>query len=538
MMAANSRYFNQIDAHDLVLYNNCSLDETKGRIYMEVMSQKKIKTGIKGLDTIFLGGMLPNRSYLLLGSAGTGKTILSLQWLLAGQRSGEKSLYISLAERREDIENDVKSFGWNLKEIDMVDFIPAEERQKDSIEEYHIFTPDEVEETEVWNMIYQTVAEKKPDRLVIDSASQLRFLSTDTYQFRKRILALTKYLNMHNVTSMLLFEPAEMIHDTSVALAVDGILHLRMETLPSRLVASRYMEINKLRGSDFLSGYHPFRILKSGLHVYPHTIETTDNKESRTREYDKLISSGNLRLDEMLGGGIESGTTTIISGPTGTGKSVLALQFLIQQARQGKQGLAILFEESVNSVIYRCRALGMPIDDLLQKNMLRFLHINSLQIYPDELLTKVRHCIKKDGYKFVMIDGLRGYSIAMEEFGQGRIIQHLHNLITHLNRKKVTTFLVNEVEVIRGSLRITEHGLSHLGDNIILLRFAERDGKVFKIIGCLKKRLGDFQSESREFFITSNGLVISEKLQHLEGILSGLERYNIKKSLAFSHDTK
>ncbi len=494
--------------------------------------QKRNRTGIPGLDKIFLGGLIPNRTYLILGTTGSGKTILSIQWLREGVRLGEKCLYFTLAERKVDIEGNIESFGWSLKGIEVIDLVRSEESQKSTIEEYHVFTPDEVEQTGVWEAIYQAIAENKPQRVVIDSASVLRYLSTDTYQFRKHILGLAKYLNRRNATSMFLFG-REMEDADSVALAADGVLCLRMENSPGCVVGLRYMEIEKMRGSGFLTGYHPFRIADKGLRVYPHEIEKT----GKNKIGKHLTLSGVKELDEMLGGGIESGTTTIISGATGTGKSTLASQFLINAANQGIPGLVIMFEESPDAMTHRCRGIGVPVDDLIEKKMLKLVRINPMEIYPDELLVKIRHYINRDGYKLVMIDSLRGYTFAIEEFGMGTLRPHLHNLITFLNRKQITTFLVNEVEVSAGSLKITEHGLSHFGDNIIILRFVERAGKVLKIIGCLKKRLGAFQAESREFHITSNGISLSARLKNLEGILTGMRYVNQNTQLDSTHES-
>lgn len=476
-------------------------------------------TGIPGLDAIFLGGLIPRRSYLISGSAGTGKTILSIQWLLKGRALGENCLYISLIERQDDIESNIHNFGWSLENIEVVELIKMNSDQEEAFEEYHIFPPDEIELSEIWADIYKHVKEKKPDRLVIDCASQLRFLSTDTFQFRKRIFGLLKFLNKRNVTTLMIFDPLEIESDSSVTLAVDGVIRMRMQESPGFLTGLRYIEIEKMRGSDFLSGYHPFRITNSGIHIYPHKIEKKNNNKKILKSKD-LIGSGIQHLDEMLCGGLQEGTTTIISGGTGIGKSTLATQYLVHSAEQGLQGLIIMFEESEEFLTYRCRQLGMPIDQLLKDNMIKLIKINPIEYYPDELLLLVRYQIKKWNVKVVMIDSVHSYIFAMKEFGENTVISHLHNLLSYLKRKYITTFLVNEVESIAGDLSVTEYGLSHFGDNIIILRFAERLGEILKIIVCLKTRLGNFQSESRVFNITKNGITVSEKVQIVRGLLS------------------
>lgn len=480
--------------------------------------KKKLPTGMPGLDEILCGGLIPSRTYLIMGAPGTGKTTLALQWLIKSRQPKQKALYISLAELKQDIENNLENFGWHLDNIELLDLSPVSMPHDRKLDEYHVFTPVEVEQTSIWKTLFQSIIDSNPDLLVIDSVSTLRFLSADTYQFRKHILELTKFLNRHEITSMLLFEPTERESATSVSLSVDGVLHLRRENSPGYVVELRYLEVEKIRGSAFLSSYHPFKLSNMGVEIFPHIIEKT----GKCPFIEEYVTSGVVALDEMLGGGIESGTTTIISGPTGSGKSTLATQFLIHSAAEGKPGLVIMFEESAEFMIHRCLSIGTPIDDLLSKNMLKLVRINPMETYPDELLAMVRALVEEGNYKLVMIDSLRGYTMAMQEFGFKTLLPHLHNLLTYLNRQRVSTFLINEIDTFPN---FTEHGLSHACDNMILLRFAERSGKVLKIISCLKKRLGDFQTQSREMLITTNGLMLSDPLENTHGILSGLPYY-------------
>lgn len=322
---------------------------------------------------------------------------------------------------------------------------------------------------------------------------------------------------------MLLFEPLEMKKASSVALAVDGVIWLRYEMSPGYIIGLRSIQIEKIRGSDFLSGYHPFKITNTGIHIYAHIIE----RGGKIAPGKKIWTSGIKELDLMLGGGIESGTTTIVSGPTGSGKSTLCTQFLMNEATKGIPGLIITLEESSLSFLERCRSIGMPADKMIEQNLIKIVEINAMETYPDELLVRMRHYISEGGYQLVVIDSLRGYTLAMEEYGT--VIPHLHNLITYLNAHQVTTFLVNEIESITGSLRVTEHGLSHLADNIILLRYVEYDGELIKVIGCLKKRLGNFQSILRQIIITKKGIKVKNRLKNLEGILTGVASASAQK---------
>ena len=480
---------------------------------------ERMPTGIPGLDEVLRGGLITQNSYLIVGGPGTGKTILSFQWLMEGKRRGEPALYITLAEPGGKIERNVRSFGWELDGVQMVDLTPTLAASKTPEAEYSVFHPSEVERTPVWQGIYDAVEEHKPARLVIDSLTQLRYLSTDEYQFRKQMLALVAFLDNCGCTSFLVFEPTELEKETSVALAVDGIMRLHREISPGRVIGLRSIEVEKLRGSDFMSGLHQMRIGGKGVSVFPHRIEAP----TEVRPGEKLLATGIPHLDELLGGGIESGTTTIITGPAGAGKSTLGMKLLAQSVEAGDPSVLYAFEESVQSIATRCRGVGMSVEGMLDSGALRVVRVNPMELYPDEFLSLVRRAVEEDGCRVVMIDSLRGYELAMEEFGT--MVANISNLVTYLNGKGVTTLLINEVENITGDLKATEFAVSYVADNIILLRYAEYNSQVIKIIGCLKKRLGTFQPELRQLHISPDGIRVSEKLENMRGILTGVPVY-------------
>ncbi|HEX8748265.1 MAG TPA: ATPase domain-containing protein [Pyrinomonadaceae bacterium] len=480
---------------------------------------ERMPTGIPGLDEIVHGGLITQNSYLIVGGAGTGKTILSFQWLLEGKRRGESALYITLAEPGGKIERNVRSFGWQLEGIRLVDLTPTLAEAKTPEAEYHVFHPSEVERTPVWQGIYNAVEEHKPVRLVIDSITQLRYLSTDEYQFRKQMLALVAFLDSCGCTSFLVFEPTELEKETSVALAVDGIVRLHREISPGRIIGLRSIEVEKLRGSDFMSGLHQMRIRGEGVRIFPHRIEMP----SEFKPGQTLLATGIRHLDELLGGGLESGTTTIITGPAGAGKSTLGMKLLSQSVTAGFPAVLYAFEESIQSIVTRCEGVGMPARRMLESGALNIVRVNPMEMYPDEFLGLIRRAVEEDGCRIVMIDSLRGYELAMEEFGT--MVANISNMVTYLNGKGVTTLLINEVENITGDLRATEFAVSYVADNIILLRYAEYDSQVIKIIACLKKRLGTFQPELRQLHITTGGIEVGEKLEKMRGILTGTPTY-------------
>lgn len=483
------------------------------------MSPARLSTGIAGLDEVLLGGFIPEQSYLLVGAAGTGKTLCSLQWLLDGVGRGEESLFITLAEPLANIRRNVASFGWDISRIHVVDLNPTVNtgaRPDDrAIEEYEFFPPSEVERAPLWQRIYDAVEAHTPKRVVIDSVTQLHYLSTDGYQFRKQLLGLVTYLHEKGVTTLMTFEPAELDREISVALVVDGIIKLRNEVSPRRLTGLRSIEVQKLRGSGFMSGVHPMRITEEGVRLYPHRVEDPGSTEPG----EELLSSGIENLDRLLGGGLESGTATILTGPSGVGKSTLGMQFLTQSAARGDRAICYTFEESAASIVTRAVALGMPIEEQLEAGLLEIVRVNPMQLYPDEFLTWVRRDIEERGVRAAMIDSLRGYELSMEEYGS--LVANIQNMVTYLNRQGVTTLLINEVEQITGSLMPTEVGVSYIADTVILLRYAEQAGRVIKVIACLKKRYSPLDPALCELVISQEGIRVSRELREMRGILTG-----------------
>ncbi|MEO8005849.1 MAG: ATPase domain-containing protein [Betaproteobacteria bacterium] len=474
----------------------------------------KVSTGIKGLDEIVHGGLPADRSYLIVGSAGNGKTVLSMQWLLEGVRLGEKVAYVTLAEPASSLHFNAAGFGWDLAGVEIMDLTALGESFSEG--EYRVFQSDEVERPDVWKSLFDFIKAERPVRIVIDSITHLRYLSSDPYQFRRHVRGLVSSLNKVGCTAYLLYEPSEFAFEASVGLAVDGILHLRRGISPGLATGVRSIEVEKLRGTDFLSGLHPLRISSSGMEIFPHRVEKTGS----TRPGELIISSGIAAIDALLGGGLESGTTTMLCGPAGVGKSSLGTQFLIEGAKRGGRSVLFTFEESPESVLKRSRGISVPLAAHLESGAVKIVRVNPMELYPDEFLAMVRHAVEEEGFTSVMIDSLRGYEFAMEEFGMAKA--HVHNLVTYLNRNAVTTVIVSEVEYITSAdLRATDMGVSHLADTVVLMRYAEYEGRIVKIINCLKKRIGGFEPDIRLLTIDARGMAVGDKLDYLQGILSG-----------------
>jgi len=478
------------------------------------MKTNILKTYIHGLDVILKGGFIRSHTYLLTGTAGTGKTILSFQIIKNNLEKGEKCMYITLQEPYKTLIDNIKPFGWKLDDIKIVDLTPGSKNL--NLEQYQIFSPHEVEISEIWEQIFEKIEEYRPTLLVIDSITFLQYQSFDEYQFRKHIIEFVNYLNSIECTSFLLYEPSELVRDISLALSVDGVISLSRVLSESRVIDIRAVEIQKMRGSDYLSGLHSLRITSQGIVIYPHIIES--GKYSKISE-EKLFT-GIKELDELLKGGIEEGTSTLITGPTGVGKSTLGILFLYQALEKGKHAVLYSFEESKEYIVKRATNIKINILPYLEAQKLKIMHINPLELYPDEFLEFVRRDVF-EGANIIMIDSLKGYYLSMEQFGS--MLANVQNMINFLRTNGVSTILINEVAQITGDLSLTEFGISYIIDNALLLRYAELNGQLIRVIGCVKKRLGDFEPDIREIKINNNeGIKVGKKLENVYGILTGV----------------
>jgi len=480
------------------------------------MKNTRISTGVDGLDEILKGGFIRGTSYLILGGTGTGKTVLSLQACQESVKRKESCLYFTFSEPEASIRGHADSLGWDLAKVVFVDFTRELGRAKIN-DEYSVFPPSEVEETPIWSHLYQAVGEHDPALVVIDSATFLRYLSRDEYQFRKLGQKLINTLGSRGCVSLFLFEPAELEKETSPALAVDCVVAMRNDLTEQKTTEIRTIEVKKMRGSSFLAGRHPMRIGEAGITVWPHRIEHV----KKSIPYDRnIVPSGIAELDQLLKGGFSTGTCTIFTGPSGAGKTTLATQFLCVAAEKGVKGAMYSFEEWGVSILSRCNAVSIPLKEHTEKHTVLLREVNPLEYYPDEFLEMFRKDVEKDGIQLVVLDSLRGYNLAMEGFGN--LVAHMQNIINYCRSQKITLMLVEELQTIFGDVRITNKGVSYMADNVLMLSYAKHHGRLIKVINCLKKRLGDFEPELREFQITGHGIVVGERLDHLRGLLTGV----------------
>ncbi len=474
---------------------------------------ERVPTGIDGLDEILRGGFIQGRSYLVQGGAGTGKTIFGFHFLAEAARHDEDALLVHLEQNVQDIRSDAASVGIDLDAVEILDLSPGAEAFA-SEAEYDVFAPDEVEAEDVVRSIAEAIDEHDPDRVMLDPASQLRHLSPDDYQFRKRLVGLKHYIQRDDAT--LLVSAANGHDDLTEALQylTDGCVSLEHPSW------GRTLRVTKFRGSGTARGHHDFRITDEGITVYPILV----SGEHGARFDPDPIPSGVDALDGMLHGGIERGTVTVITGPTGSGKSTTATQFVTEAARRGETSAVYLFEETLDTYQHRNRSIGIGIQQWIDSGKLRVEEIEPLLRSADEFAQRVRHEVEEEDVRVVVIDALAGYRLALRG-DESDVIPRLHALCRYLRNMGVTTILIEETHEILGSFTATGAGLSYLADNILFLRHVELKGELRKVVGVLKKRVSDIERTIREFQITDQGIVVGEPLEGLHGVLGGVPQF-------------
>lgn len=482
---------------------------------MVMESTDRISTGIPGIDEILCGGLLPASAYLLVGGPGTGKTVLSLRFLMEGARRSEKCLLISFGESERRVRRDAASFGWSLDGIHFEDFsgigsgrVPAGE--------YKVFRLSDVEGEPVWGRLRETIAKYEPARLVIDSVSFLKFLSADEFQYRRQLQSLLAQLSGQGCVCILLVSPLELEKDATLAFAVDGVVRLERILSENRLVEIRTLEVEKFRGSSYLGGRHAMRISESGISLWPHRTEPIAGAGTPTG----LITSGIEGVDELMGGGLPTGSSTLIAGPAGAGKTTLGVQLLASAAASGLKGALYSFEESIESIIRRCRGLSIPLEEHIRENRILMRQVNPMEVYPDEFAETVRRDIEQQRCDVILLDSLRGYEMALETFGNA--VANVQNLIQLVRRLGRSLIVISEQELVTGNLQISRAGVSYVSDNVLLLRLAEYRGEVIRLIVCLKKRGGAHQTAIRELKFSNEGISVGRTFKELSGLLTGV----------------
>ena len=480
----------------------------------------RTSTGNEGLDVILRGGLVPNRLYLLEGSPGSGKTTLALQFLLDGAARGEPGLYVTLSETDEELRGVAASHGWSLDAISIFELAAAEEALG-AERQQSILHPWENELGGTIQLIKSEVQRIKPKRVVFDSLSEMRLLAQDPLRYRRQVLALKQFFAPLDVTVFIVDDlTGEEVgqRDAHLHSLCHGVFTLQRLTLEFG-AARRRLEVQKLRGVDFVGGFHDFVIRKGGLEVYPRLI-AAEHDEPFVGE---PVKSGVPELDDLLGGGPRRGTTTLMSGPAGAGKTTIALQYAYAACQRGENCTVYEFDERIGTMLSRAKAMGLDLDRHMAEGRLEIQQIHPAEISPGEFAWRVRREVETRESRLVVIDSLNGYMAAMPQ--EQQLVLQVHELLSYLNQRGVTTLLINPQTGLVGSMATGSINISYVSDAVILIRFFEAEGRIRKAISILKNRSGQHEDAIRELRIDSRGVRIGEPLAEFHGVLTGTPRY-------------
>jgi circadian clock protein KaiC len=473
-----------------------------------------LSTGVPGLDDVLGGGLTPNRLYLVEGTPGAGKTTIALQFLLEGTLRGESVLYVTLSETATELRGVARSHGWDLSAIHMRELLPSQDSLLPD-EQYTMFHPSEVELSETTLKILADVDTLKPTRVVFDSLSEMRLLSGTSLRYRRQILALKQFFAGRQCTVLLLDDMTATEHDLQVQSIAHAVLLLE-QLNPDYGAARRRLVVVKYRGKAFRGGYHDYKIIHGGLQVFPRLVAS----EHPSRAMQRKLPSGIAALDDLLGGGIELGTSTLFVGAPGTGKSTIAVQFALAAARRGEHAALFIFDESINTLCSRCEGMGMDLAPYLASGHIRVKQVDPAELSPGELVHGIRIAVTQHQASVVIIDSLNGYLNAMPD--ERFLIVQLHELLTYLGQAGVATLLVGAQHGMIGTQMQTPVDASYLADAVVMLRYFESRGEVRQAISVMKKRGGAHERTIRDFRMTATGLHVGEPLRNFRGILTGV----------------
>lgn len=474
-------------------------------------------TGIAGLDKILCGGLTPERLYLVEGMPGAGKTTLALQFLMEGVRNQEPVLYITLSETEHELHAVAASHGWNLDGIHVHEVITSEDLL-DPAQQHTMFHPSEVELGDTTKNISATVEAIKPRRVVIDSLSELRLLASNPLRYRRQILAYKQFFSRRACTVLMLDDRPD-VHDMQIRSIAHGVIGLEQPETDYGM-SRRRLRVIKYRGVASLDGYHDYKIRRGGVVVFPRLVAAA---AGRGLEKRPQISTGIHALDTQLGGGIEVGTSTMIGGPPGTGKSTLAAQCLTACLNRGDNAAMFIFEESANVLLNRCEGIGMDLRGALDSGKVTIEPIDPAEMTPGEFSAQVCTAVDKNAAKLIVIDSLNGYLNAMPN--DRFLTLHLHELLSYLGQREVTTIIVGVHQGILGGNMSSAIDASYLADNVLLLRHFEYNGAVRQAISVFKKRGSVHERSIREYSVSSEGIHVGEVLKQFHGVLTGVPTF-------------
>jgi len=474
-------------------------------------------TGIEGLDDILRGGLTRNQLYVLEGVPGSGKTTLALQFLAEGVRRGEAVLYVTLSETENELRMSASSHGWSLEGIHIHELI-ASEQSLDRDAHYTLFHPSEVELPQATQVILTEVERIKPSRVVFDSLSEVRLLAGTSLRYRRQILALKRYFSGRGCTVLLLDDLTDTDHDLQIQSIAHGVILLD-QLNPEYGAERRRLRVIKYRGTAFRGGFHDYIIRRGGLDVFPRLVAA----EHRQLIEGQKLASNVAQLDGLLGGGIERGTSTLIVGPPGTGKSSLAAKFVAAAGERGEHAAMFIFDEGLQTLLTRSAGLGADLQKHIDAGRLTIQQIDPAELSPGEFAHAIRRAVEKSGAAIVVIDSLNGYMNAMPE--ERFLTIQLHELLSYLGQLNVATLLIAAHHGLIGAQMNSPVDASYLADAVVLLRYFEAEGEVRQVISVVKKRGGEHERTIREFRLQRGSIWVGEPLRGFRGVLTGVPVY-------------
>lgn len=481
----------------------------------EEKASEKVSTGIASLDDILHGGLVPRKLYLVSGSAGTGKTMFSLNFVAESLRKKESCLYISVGGSGEDFIALARAAGIFLDpELFTMHTVEISEEVLEGPEQ-RIFHPAETEPAGAMNDLLTRIKQANPVRLVIDSLSDLRLLSEDVVSFRRLVLAMRREFIPNRATVLITNNTGATEIDSHLETLCHGVIRLEQVVHGYGPVRRRLLVL-KMRGQPYRSGWHDFRIITEGLEVFPALVAG----EHRQRTVPELVSSGNDKMDVLFGGGVDRGTTVAVVGASGTGKTTLVTQYAVAAAKKGEHAAIYLFEESEESFRERASGLGLDVDTFIDRRLITLRRVDVAEFSIGEFIAMLRREVEAEGAQMVAIDTLSGFANAMQD--QAYLVIQLHELLSYLCLRNVTTFLTIEQHGVFGTYMTELKDVSYLADSILLLRFFEHRGEIRRAISVVKKRKGKHELTIRELTITDHGLKIGEPLTEMQGVLTGV----------------
>ena len=479
------------------------------------MDELKVSVGVSGLDDVLAGGLRKRRVYLVEGSPVTGKTTSATQFLIEGAKQGERGLYITLSETEAELRETATSHGWDLVDnIDIFELVPPENLLDEDQQQSLLYSSD-LELGETTKRIFEVVESVNPQRVVLDSLSEIRLLAQSSLRYRRQILALKHYFAKRDATIMLLDDLTTDTLDKTVHSVAHGVIRLE-ELAPSYGPERRRLRVLKYRGQKYRGGYHDFIIDTGGVQVFPRLV-SGEHKGSFKRE---VVNSRSPELDALLGGGISRGSSSLILGPAGTGKSLLAISFAVAEIERGEKAALFIFDEELGLLTERAISLGIDLAKMQESGNLIIEQVDAAEVAPGQFAHRVRQCVQETGARTVVIDSLNGYQAAMPE--EQQLILHMHELLQFLNRQGVNTFLTVAQHGLVGDMRAPVD-VTYLADTVILLRYFEAAGRVRRAISVIKKRTGAHEDTIREYRIGGeNGISLGEPLSNFQGVLRGV----------------